>query len=103
MFHLLIGLSALAVSWVVLTLPFWLGGIFQVLVTIFCRRWYFHLLPFELSVVGMVWSIVSLYEILGAASLAIYWGIYFIFLLALFAVVFAIKRAILQWRGTKKL
>jgi hypothetical protein len=106
MFHLLFGLSALAMSWVLHTLPFWIGGILQVLVTVFCRRWYFWVLPAVLSVVCMVWSVFSLFEAAGAVALAVYWGAYFLFLLVLFALVLfalvlAVKRTVLKWRATR--
>ncbi|SBW11851.1 conserved membrane hypothetical protein [uncultured Eubacteriales bacterium] len=103
MFHLMLGLSALAASWVILFLPFWLGGILQAIVTIFCRRWYLILLPAILSVVCMVWSVLSLYETIGAMALAIYWGIYFLFLMILFTIIFSIKRFVLRWWMAKNL
>lgn len=101
MFHLLLGLSALAMSWVLLSLPFWIGGALQVLVTVFCRRWYFLIVPAMLSMVCMVWSVFSLFEVAGAVALAVYWGVYFLFLLVLFALVLAVKRTILKWRAAR--
>ena len=106
MFHLLLAAPVLAVFGAavvfVLSLPFWAGGLLQLALTIFCRRKILYAIPAALGIVGVIASAVELVPAVGAGPVAIYWLLYFLELLAIFLVVYNIKRAVLGLIARKK-
>ena len=106
MFHLLLAAPVLAVygaaAIFVLSLPFWVGGLLQLVLTVFCRKKPVYAIPAMLGVVGVIASGIKLVPAVGAGPVAIYWLLYFLELLAIFLVVYNIKRAVLGLIARKK-
>ena len=106
MFHLLLVAPALAVygaaAIFLLSLPFWVGGLLQLALTVFCRRKPVYAIPAVLGVAGVIASAVKLVPSVGVAPVAVYWLLYFVELLLIFLVVYNIKRAVLGLIAKKK-
>lgn len=99
MFHLLLAAPVLAVygaaAIFVLSLPFWVGGLLQLVLTVFCRKKPVYAIPAVLGVVGVIASAVKLVPSVGVGPVAVYW-------LLIFLVVYNIKRAVLGLIAKKK-
>lgn len=106
MFHLLLAAPVLAVygaaAIFVLSLPFWVGGLLQLALTVFCRKKPVYAIPAVLGAVGAIASAVKLLPSVGAGPVAVYWLLYFVELLLIFLVVYNIKRAVLGLIARKK-
>lgn len=106
MFHLLLVAPVLAVygaaAIFMLSLPFWVGGLLQLALTVFCRKKPVYAIPAVLGAVGAIASAVKLVPAVGVAPVAVYWLLYFAELLLIFLVVYNIKRAVLGLIARKK-
>ncbi len=106
MFHLLLAAPVLAVygaaAIFVLSLPFWVGGLLQLGLTVFCRKKPVYAIPAALGVAGVIASAVKLVPSVGVGPVAVYWLLYFVELLLIFLVVYNIKRAVLGLIAKKK-
>lgn len=103
-FHVFLVLPALlgagALALFVLSLPFLLGGVLQLLLTVFSagKRWVVWV-PAALGGVGLVLSLIYGLEAAGPAALLVYWGLYFLMLWLIWLIVSQIKKAVLRWRS----
>lgn len=106
MFHLLLAAPVLAAfgaaAIFVLSLPFWVGGLLQLVLTAFCRRKALSAIPAALGLVGVVASAVNLVPAVGVVPVAVYWLVYFVEILLIFLVVYNIRRAVLGLIARKK-
>lgn len=106
MFHLLLAAPVLAVygaaAIFVLSLPFWVGGLLQLVLTVFCRKKPIYAIPAVLGVAGVIVSGIKLVPSVGVGPVAVYWLLYFVELLLIFLVVYNIKRAVLGLIAKKK-
>lgn len=96
MFHVVLILMALGFSLAaiaVMAIPLWLGPLLQLIVTIFCRKTVYLLIPFFLGGVMAVVSVVWLGRMIAPLYLVLYWCAYCLLLLMAFGVV----RGIQNW------
>lgn len=96
MFHLMLVLPYLLAFGFLLLIPYWIGGGLQLLLTIFCSRKRFLLIPTILGLLGFGASLCFFGEGTPLGAFLLYWGLYFLGLLIVWAIVRAIKRAVAQ-------
>ncbi|NCB52905.1 MAG: hypothetical protein EOM54_13690 [Clostridia bacterium] len=94
MFHVMLVLPYLFAFGFVLLIPYWIGGGLQLLLTIFCNRKRFLLIPAILGLLGFGASLWFFREGTPLGAFLLYWGFYFLSLLIVWAIVRTIKRAV---------
>lgn len=94
MFHLALGLTALSFSLAflaIIAIPLWLGPTLQIIVTVFCKRRVYLLIPFFLGVLLAIVSVLLLWETVAFVYLILYWCAYALLLLLAFGIVRGIQ------------
>jgi hypothetical protein len=94
MFHvvlILMGLGFSAAIIAALLAPLWVGPLLQLLVTAFCKKRIYLLIPSIIGALLAVYSAIRLGKAVPPLYLAIYWCVYYLLLFAAFGIVRGIQ------------
>lgn len=109
MFHLLLvaplfGLMAVygAVVLVALGVPFCLGGLLQLILSIVAQDRWAVWVPAGAGVLGGVASLVFLSGAIPWGGILLYWAVYFFWIWIIWLVVVQIKKAVRRWKEKER-
>lgn len=101
MFHvvlILMGLGFSAAIVAALLAPLWVGPLLQLLVTAFCKKKIYLLIPSILGALLALYSVLQLGKAVPPLYLAIYWCVYYLLLFAAYGIVRGIQSMFLKKR-----